>query len=137
MSPSQNSYVFANLLIRSLLECLLWSLLHFRQLNINNSFPVDMYSRQDLQQPVHLLLRSTTRLSARLDNELDINLKLSIKFIFYVIALLFPISSFNGTEKVMYFSVFFSRHSICPLNSSASSLIIKWESYLEPFEILQ
>ena len=37
MSPLENSYVLANLLINSLLKCLFWSLLHFRQLNINNS----------------------------------------------------------------------------------------------------
>ena len=43
------------------------------------------------------------KLSTRLDNELDINLKLSINFVLYVIIL--PLSRFflTGTEKVIYF----------------------------------
>ena len=84
-----------------------------------------MYSRQDLRS-IHLsLLIISERLSARLDNEPDINLKLSINFILYVIVLLFSIFLFIGTENVIYFSVFSPRHSNCPLNSSASSLVIK------------
>ena len=50
---SKNSYIFANLLIKSLLKCFLWHLIHFNYLNINNLSTVDMYSRQDLQS-VHL-----------------------------------------------------------------------------------
>ena len=98
-------------------------LLHFRLLN-NNSFLVDIDSRQDLQS-VHLSLRGPLkRLSTRLDNELDINLKLSINLILYVIIL--SVSSFLlGAEKVTYFSVFCPSTPNCPLNSSASSLIIK------------
>ena len=46
MSPLENSYVFANLLINSLLKFFLWFSLHFRQLNTNNSSSsVDKYSR--------------------------------------------------------------------------------------------
>ena len=46
MAPLENSYVFANVLINSLLKCFLWILLHFRQLNINNSSSsIGIYSR--------------------------------------------------------------------------------------------
>ena len=71
------------------------------------------------------LLNPPDKLSTRFDNELDINLKLSIKFILYVINLPLSSSFLNGTEKVIYFSVFSLKHSNCPLNFSASSLIIK------------
>ena len=64
------------------------------------------------------------RLSTRLDNELDINLKLSIKFILYVILLPFSSSFFISTEKVIYFSAVFPRHSNFPSTSSASFLIV-------------
>ena len=56
------------------------------------------------------------RLLTRLDNEVDINLKLSVNF-----NLCFLI----GTEKVIYFSVLFPKHSNCSSNSLANSLIIK------------
>ena len=120
-------------LIKSLLKCFLWLLLRFRQLNINNPSLVDIYSRKDLQSKHLLLWSPSERSSTRLDNELDINSKLSKNFILYVIVLLFSISSFIGTEGyLLYFSVFFPRHLNCSLNYSASSLIIKWWSYLEP-----
>ena len=46
MSPLENSYVFSDYLINSILKYFLWVLLHFRQLIINNpSSSVDMYSR--------------------------------------------------------------------------------------------
>ena len=61
----------------------------------------------------------------RFDNELDINLKISINFILYVIDLPLSSSFLISTEKVIYFSVFSPKHSNCPSNSSASSLIIK------------
>ena len=98
--------------------------LHFIQLNINSSCLVDIYSRQDLQS-VHLSLRSPSeRLSIRLNNDLDINLKLTINFILYVIVL--PLPSFLiGTEKEIYYSVFYPKNSNCRSNSSASSFIIK------------
>ena len=49
---------------------------------------------------MYLLLRSPSeRLSARLNNEVDINVKLSINLILYVMLLSFLI----GTEKAMYF----------------------------------
>ena len=89
-----------------------------------------LYSRQELQF-MHLILWSPwKRLSTRLDNELDINLKLSINFMLYEIV--FPFSSyfFIGTEEVLHFSVFSLRHSNCRSNSSVIFLIIRW--YLEP-----
>ena len=51
------------------------------------------------------------KLLTRLDNEADINLKLSINFNLYVIVL--PLSSalLSGTEKVIYFFVFPPMHS--------------------------
>ena len=57
-----------------------------------------------------------------LDNELDINLKLSINFILYVIVLPLSRSFLIGTEKVMYFSVFFPKHSNLSSNSSPTIL---------------
>ena len=70
-----------------------------------------MYSRQDLQS-VHSLLQSPSeRLSTRLDNELEINLKLLINFILYIIVLQLSSSFLIGTEKVIYFSVFSHKHS--------------------------
>ena len=43
----------------------------------------------------------------RLNNELDVNPKLSINFILYVIFLLFLSSFFIATVKVRHFSAFF------------------------------
>ena len=51
------------------------------------------------------------KLSARLDNLLGINLKLSINFILCVIVLPLSSSFLTGTEKVLYFSVFTPKHS--------------------------
>ena len=48
-----------------------------------------LYSRQDLQLAYFLLWGPSVRLSAKLDNERDLNLKLPINFILYVIILLF------------------------------------------------
>ena len=57
-----------------------------------------------------------------------------INFISYLIDLPLPSSFSINTEKVKYFSAFSPKHWNCPLNwnSSASSLIIKWWSYVEP-----
>ena len=66
------------------------------------------------------------KLSTRLDSEVDLNLKLSINFSFYVIALLLSSSFLIGTDKVIYFSVFSSKHSNWLSNSFANCLIIKW-----------
>ena len=75
---------------------------------------------------MHLSLRSPSdKLSTRFDNELDINLKLSINFILYVIDLPLSISFLIGAEKEIYLSAFSPKHSNCPSNSSAISLIIK------------
>ena len=124
MSPSQNSNVFADRFIKSLLKCLLWFLLHFKQLKINWLSFIFMCSRQDLQS-LHLLLwNPSERLSTRLDNKMDINLKLSMNFILYVTASSFSSSFLIGTESYTYF-VFFPKHSNCPSNSSTSSLIRK------------
>ena len=67
----------------------------------------------------------SAKLSTRVDNDLHINLKLSINFILYAIDS--PLSScfLIGTEKVIYFSVFSPKHSNCPSNSFVSSFIIK------------
>ena len=62
------------------------------------------------------------KLSIRLDNELGINLKLSINFVLYEIFLPLLNSFLIDTEKVIYFSVFSPKHSNCPSNSSTSSL---------------
>ena len=47
------------------------------------------------------------KLSTRLDSEVHINLKLSINFSLYVIFLLLSSAFLIGTEKVIYFSVFY------------------------------
>ena len=115
MPASQNAYVFAyscvfiriyNLFIKYLLKYFLCFLLHFRQLNINNSSLVDIYSRQALQS-VHLSMRSPSeRLLRRLDNELGINLMLSINLILYVIVLLFSCFSFILLKRLCTFLCF-------------------------------
>ena len=74
------------------------------------------------------------RLSARFDNEVAINLTLSINVFLrdIVKTISFPslsilvISLSIGTEKVLYLSVFFPRHSNCLSNSFANCFIIKW-----------
>ena len=71
-------------------------------------------------------------LSTRFDNELDINLKLSIIFILSLIDLALSNSFSIGTEKVIYYSLLSPKHLNCPLNSTTSSLIIKLWSYVEP-----
>ena len=55
--------------------------------------------------------------------ELDINLKLSLNFILYEIALPLSRSSSIGTEKVTYFYVFSRKHSNWPSIFFANSLI--------------
>ena len=56
-------------------------------LHINSLSLIDMYSRQDFHF-LHFLLRNASdKLSARFDNGLDINLKLSINFNLYAIVL--------------------------------------------------
>ena len=56
------------------------------------------------------------KLSTRLDNGLDTNLKPSVNFILYVIDLQLSSSFLTGTEKVIYFSVFSPKHLNCPSN---------------------
>ena len=71
-------------------------------------------------------------LITRLDNEVDINLKLSINLNFYVIFLLLSFSILIGTERVICFSVFSPNYLICPSNSLANSSIMK--SFLNHYE---
>ena len=80
-------------------------------LNINLLSSVDMYLRQGLHFSNFVLSSPSDKLSKRFYNELDINLKLSINFNFYVIVLALSSSFLIGTEKVIYFSVFSSEHS--------------------------
>ena len=56
------------------------------------------------------------KLSTRLDNELDLNIKLSINFILYIIVLPLSRSFLMGTENVIYFSVFSPKYSNYPSN---------------------
>ena len=65
------------------------------------------------------------KLWTRLDNEVDVNLWLSINLSLCVIVL--PLSSYFliGTENVIYFSVFSPMQSNWPSNSSANCLIMK------------
>lgn len=84
-------------------------------------------SRSDLLC-LHLSLWSPSeRLSARRDNELDINLTISVKFILYEIVFPFSFYFLIDTDNVWNFLVFSRRHvkSDLPI-SSASFLIMKW-----------
>ena len=76
-----------------------------------------MYPREFL---LSLLWIPSERLSTRLDNVLDVNLRLlnKIKFILYFV--------FVSALKKLYFLVLSLSPSKCPLSSSASLLIIKW-----------
>ena len=60
---------------------------------------------------MHSLLLIPDKLLTRSDNFHCINQELSINFILYIVVL--PLSCYFliGTEKVMYFSVFSSKHS--------------------------
>ena len=79
-------------------------------------------------QSMHLpLCRPSARLSVRLDKELAINLALPVNLILHFMVFSFPCFSI-GTEKVVYFSVFYRRHSNWPSNSPTSSLISWSES---------
>ena len=107
MSLLQNSYIFANLLIHFLLN----SFLYFFTLKTpKNQLSLCSYHNEVLQINYE---------------QYFIMSLLSINFMLYVIDL--PLSNpfLNGTEKVIYFSVFSPKHSNCPSNSYASSLIIK------------
>ena len=67
-----------------------------------------------------ILLKFPDMLSTSSDNEVGINLKLSINLSLYEIAL--PSSHFflTGAEKIIYFSVFPPILLSLPLNSSAN-----------------
>ena len=72
------------------------------------------------------LLLISDKLSTRFDNEICINLQLSINSSLYVVVLQLSCSFLIGTEKVMYFSVFSPKQSKLPeLNSLANYLIMK------------
>ena len=67
-----------------------------------------------------ILLKIPDGLSTRFDNELDINLKLSINLILYVICLPLLSSFLIGKEKVIYFSVLSPIQLTSPLNYFAN-----------------
>ena len=62
--------------------------MHF---HINLLSSIDMYSRQDLHFLHVLLWTPSDKLPKRLDNELDIKLKLSINFNLYVNVIVLPL----------------------------------------------
>ena len=69
---------------------------------VHNSLSlIDIYLRQDLRFLHFLLWRRSDKLSAKLDNEFDINLKLSTNFSLYLIVLSLSSSFLTGTEKVI------------------------------------
>ena len=67
-----------------------------------------------------ILLKIPDLLSTSSDNEVDINLKLSINLSLHVIVLPSSHSFLIGTEKVIYFSIFSPTQLSSPLNSSAN-----------------
>ena len=81
-----------------------------------------LFSTHDLHS---ILLSFPDILSTRSDNEVDINLKLSINLSFYAIVLPLSHSFLIGTEKVIYFSMFSPIQLSSPLNSFTNWLIIK------------
>ena len=68
-----------------------------------------------------ILLKIPDKLSTCSDNEVDINLKLSVNFSFYVIVLPLSLSHsvLIGTEKLIHFSILSPMQLISPLNSFA------------------
>ena len=117
-SPSQNSHVFTNLFMKCLLKCFSWLLLHFRQLNISNSSWVDMYAFKTriticafiILSIIYNLwfLNHSERLSTRLDNKLEISLKLSINFIFVCNSLIiFKLFIYWYWNIYVFFCIFF------------------------------
>ena len=80
----------------------------------------------DLQSMDLLKWNPSDKLSARLQYELETNLKLLINFNLYVLVLPLWSSFLIGPEKVIYLSGCSPKHSNLPSNSFASSLIIKW-----------
>ena len=67
-----------------------------------------------------ILLKIPDVLSTRFDNKLDINLKLSINLILYVICLPLLSSFLIGKEKAIYFSVLSPIQLTSPLNYFAN-----------------
>ena len=102
----------------------------FACMQILSNHPLTLpYSRKQSQSLQSLILWVTSfRLSTRFNNKVDINPALSINFILQNIVTTLSIPSLSiflasfclGTEKVLYFSVFCSRHSNCPSNSFAN-----------------
>ena len=74
---------------------------------------------------LHSFLLISDNLSTRFDNEVGINVKLSINFSLCVVVLPLQCSFLIGTEKVIYFSVFSPIRSNWPPNSSANCSFIK------------
>ena len=65
-------------------------------------------------------IKNSDILSKISDNEVDVNLKLSINLGLYVIVLLSSHFFLIGTEKVIYFSMFSPIQLSSPLSSSAN-----------------
>ena len=80
-----------------------------------------LFSVHDLHS---ILLKFPVILSTSPDNEVDINLKLSMNLSLYEIVLPLSHSFLIGSEEVIYFSIFSPIKSSSPLNSSANWLII-------------
>ena len=72
-----------------------------------------------------ILLKIPDVLSTSSDNEVGLNLQLSINLSLYVIVLLLSHSFLIGTEKVIYFSILSPIQLGAPLNSIANLFIIK------------
>ena len=76
-----------------------------------------MFSMHDLHS---ILSKIPDILSTSSNNEVDINIKLSINLSLHVIALSSPHSFLIGTEKVIYFSIFSPIQLSLLLNSCAN-----------------
>ena len=81
-------------------------------IDCDNEDIVDLMLSINLFSGSFLLI--TDKLLTRLDSELDINLKLSINSSLYIVVLPLSCSFLIGTDKVIYFSVFSSKHSKLP-----------------------
>ena len=97
MFPSQNLYVFSFVL--SITSSITQFQLQLTHLNANEPSLTVMYLRSDFQSS-HLSLQiASARLSARFDNELGINLTLSMDFLFVCYRLTNFVFSFGWHQK--------------------------------------
>ena len=122
-SPSKNLYVFWNLLGKPSSK-FFYVMFLSKQLNVSKSFFIHIFKASltafaiNFAQTFCKMISQTWQRTGHKYYTID-----ESYFMDYTL-LLFSI----GTEKIMHFSVFSARNSYCPLNSSVSFLVMKWQS---------